>query len=315
MFVARCIGISLALFLLLYVSASLAVSRGWTPLRQTFSTRTARGSANLLFALRIFPFLLASVFTLAFTLPSFLLLEPRSTDEAVGAAPLMLGFCCLALLAAGIVQAALAQMRTSRALANWLEGSTVLDSGNVVPVFRTRENTPSLTVAGVREPKVLVSEAAIAALTPAELRTALKHEMAHARSYDNLKKLLFRFSAFPGMANLERMWSEQSELAADDDAVSCFRDALDLAGALIKVSRLSTLPPQVALTTGLLHSSTALGARVQRLVSWEKDSAAASRSKYRWFALPSLGGAAFLVVATYSSVLTGLHQVTEWLVR
>ncbi|MGA7381153.1 MAG: hypothetical protein WBX03_09895 [Terriglobales bacterium] len=315
MFVARGIGISLALFVLLYVPVSLAVSRGWAPLWRVFAPRTARGSASLLLAVRIFPFVLASVFTLVFTLPSFLLLEPRSTDEAVGTAPLMLGLCCLALLAAGIVQAALAQIRTSRALAKWLDGSTVLDSVDAVPVFRTGENTPSLTVAGVREPKVLVSEDAIAALTPPELRTALKHEMAHARSYDNLKKLVFRFSAFPGMAGLERAWSQESEMAADDAAVSCFRDAMDLAGALIKVSRLSTLRPQEALTTGLLHSSTALGVRVQRLVSWEKDAAAATGSKHWRYALPCLGVTLFLVIATYGSVLTGLHQVTEWLVR
>jgi Zn-dependent protease with chaperone function len=315
MFIARGIGISLALFVLLYVPVSLAVSRSWALLWQVFAPRTARGSANLLFALRIFPFVLASVFTLVFTLPSFLLLEPRSTDEAVGTAPLMLGLCCLALLAAGIVQAALAQVRTSRALVKWMDGSTALESVDAVQVFRTGENAPSLTVAGVREPKVLVSEAAIAALTPLELRTALKHEMAHAQTYDNLKKLLFRFSAFPGMAGLERTWSEQSELAADDAAVSCSRDALDLAGALIKVSRLSTLRPQAALTTGLLHSSTALGTRVQRLVSWEKQPAAGTGSKHLRYALPSLGGVLFLVVATYGSALTCVHEITEWLVR
>jgi Zn-dependent protease with chaperone function len=316
MFVARCIGISLALFLLLYVPASLAVSRGWGLLRQMFEPGTARGSTNLLFALRVLPFLLASVFTIAFTVPSFLLLEPRSTDEAVGTAPLLLGLCCLALLAAGIVQAASAQVRTSQALMKWLDGSTMLDSEAALPVFRTRANTPSLTVAGVREPKVLVSEAAIAALTPPELRTALKHEMAHAQSYDNLKKLLFRFSVFPGMTGLERAWAEQSELAADDAAVSCSRDALDLAGALIKVSRLNTPPLQAALTTGLLHSSTALGERVQRLVSWERKPESAAASKYWRYTLPSLGGALFLAAATtYGSVLTGLHQITEWLVR
>ena len=197
----------------------------------------------------------------------------------------------------------------------WLDGSTLMDSGAAVPVFRTGKDAPSLTVAGVREPKVLVSEAAIAALTPPELRTALKHEIAHAQSYDNLKKLLFRFSAFPGMAGLERAWSEQSELAADDAAVSCFRDALDLAGALIKVSRLSTLQPQAELTTGLLHSSTALETRVQRLVAWEKIARSAAGNKYWRYTLPSFGGTLFLVVSTYSSVLTGLHAVTEWLVR
>jgi Zn-dependent protease with chaperone function len=314
MFAARCVGILLALFLLLYVPASLAVSRAWALLWQLFTPHTARGSATLLFALRALPFGLASVFTLVFTLPSFLLLEPRSTDEAVGAAPMTLGLCCLALVAAGTVQAALAQIRTSRALMRWLDGSTLLDSGVTVPVFRTVQDSPSLTVAGVREPKVLVSEAAVAALTSAELQAALKHEIAHARSYDNLKKLLFRFLAFPGMGGLERLWAEQSELAADDAAVSSSRDALDLAGALIKVSRLRTSQPQAILATGLLHTSTALGERVQRLVSWENRSVP-STGKYYRYAIASLAGTLCVAIATYSSLLTGLHQVTEWLVR
>jgi Zn-dependent protease with chaperone function len=315
MFVARCIGVSLAFFLLLYVSASLAVSRGWTLLRQAFNPRSARASANLLFAIRILPLALASVFTMAFTLPSFLLLEPRSTDEAIGRAPIALGICCLALLVAGIVQAASAQMRTSRALLKWLDGSTAMDSGAAVPVFRTGKDAPSLTIAGVRAPKVLVSEAAVAALTPPELRSALKHEMAHAKSYDNLKKLLFRFSAFPGMASLESAWAEQTELAADDGAVASSGDALDLAGALIKVSRLSTRHPQAELTTGLLHSSTALETRVQRLVFWDKTPVSAAARHHWQRALPSLGTVLLLVVVTYRPALTGLHELTEWLVR
>jgi Zn-dependent protease with chaperone function len=315
MFAARCLGISLALFVLLYVPASVAVSRAWGVLQKVFKPRTARASASLLFAARMLPFVLASVFTLVFTLPSFLLLEPRSTDEAVGAAPLTLGLSCLVLLAMGIIQAASAQIRSSRSLMKWLEGSTMMDSVAAVPVFRTSQGAPSLTVAGVREPKVLVSEAAVAALTPPELRAALKHEMAHAWSYDNLKKLFFRLSVFPGMAGLERAWSEQSELAADDAAVSCPRDALDLAGALIKVSRLSAPQPQAELTTGLLHSSTALGTRVQRLVHWKKEPVSTPGNKYWRYALPSLGGSLFLVATTYSSVLTGVHRLTEWLVR
>jgi Zn-dependent protease with chaperone function len=321
MFLARCAAISLALFVLLYVPASLAVSRGWGLLPQVVKPRTARGSADLLFALRMLPFVLAAVFTLVFALPSFLLLEPRSTDEAVGTAPLMLGLCCLGVLAAGAVRSASAQIRTSRALTKWMDGSTVMDSAAPVPVFITARDAvtardaPSLTVAGVRDPKVLVSEAAIAALTPPELRAALKHEAAHAQSYDNLKKLLFRLAVFPGMAGLERAWSEQSELAADDAAVLCFRDALDLAGALIKVSRLGTWQPQAELTTGLLHSSTALGTRVQRLISWKKNSASATHGTSWRYALPSLCGTLFVLVATYGSVLTGLHAVTEWLVR
>jgi Zn-dependent protease with chaperone function len=183
-----------------------------------------------------------------------------------------------------------------------------------VPIFRTGNNSPSLTVAGVCAPKVLVSEAAFATLNPPELRTALRHEIAHALRYDNLKKLVFRFSAFPAMADLEWAWSEQTEMAADDAAVSSFQDALDLAAALIKVSRLGPTESCSELTMALLHSSTALSARVQRLVRWEKRHMPRARDPW-WYALPLVAATAIGVVMIYGPALTQMHAVTEWLVR
>jgi len=319
MFAARCIGVSLAVFVLLYVFLSLLVSQGWKFMRRTLRPNSARGAADLLFTLRVLPLGLSVFVTLAFTLPSFLLLEPRSTGEAIGTAPLALGLCCLVLLGAGVARAALAQLRASRALVGWLSGSALMErhikeSGNAVPIFRIGNDAPTLTVAGVCAPKVLVSEAAIAALTSRELRTALRHEIAHAIRYDNLRKLLLRFSVFPAMSQLEHAWSEETEMAADDAAVSSFHDALDLAAALIKVSRLGPVESSGELTMALLHSSTALSARVQRLVAW--DQAQKPQSRGRWFyVLPAATAIIMAAVTTYGSVLTQMHAVTEWLVR
>jgi Zn-dependent protease with chaperone function len=244
-------------------------------------------------------------------------LEPRSTDEAIGIAPLVLGFCCLILVGIGIARAAMAQRRASRALVRWLDGSTLMKpgttEGDAVPIFRTGNDAPSLTVAGVCAPKVLVSEAAVATLNPPELRTALRHEVAHALRYDNLKKLVFRFAAFPAMTDLEHAWSEETELAADDAAVSSFRDALDLAAALIKVSRLGGIESPGELTTALLHSSTALSARVHRLVAWEKTQNPQTQGKW-FYALP-VAAMVVSMIMTYASALTEMHAVTEWLVR
>ena len=142
MFAARCIGVSLAVFVLLYVSLSLSVSWGWKLIRRVCRPRSARGSADLLFALRMLPLTVSTLITFAFTLPSFLLLEPRSTNEAIGTAPLALGLCCLILIATGITRAAMTQRRASRALIKWLDGSMlmepqILESGEAVPIFRT----------------------------------------------------------------------------------------------------------------------------------------------------------------------------------
>ncbi len=319
MFAARCIGVSLAVFILLYVFVSLAVSQGWKVISRAFRPRSARSSADLLFVLRVLPLALSFFVTLVFALPSFLLLEPRLTDEAIGTAPLMLGLCCLILIGTGIARAAMAQRRASLALVKWLDGSMLMKSqvsgsgGESVPIFRTGNDCPTLTVAGVCAPKVLISEAAVATLNPPELRTALRHEIAHALRYDNLKKLVFRFSVFPAMADLEHAWSEQTEMAADDAAVSSFTDALDLAAALIKVSRLGTIESSGELTMALLHSSTALSARVHRLVRWNKDQSRQAFGRW-WYALPA-AATVMLVVMTYGSMLTRMHAVTEWLVR
>jgi len=314
MFALRCVGISLAGFVVIYVPLSLAVSRGWTMLRRALRPQPASRSANLLFALRVAPFAVASLFTLVFTLPSYLLLEPRATNESAGSVLLVLGACCTALLGAGLVRTTSAQLGTRRALSQWLDGSTKMTSDHSIPVFRTGRETPTLTVAGVCKPKVVVSDAAMAALTASELRTALQHEVAHVRSHDNLKKLLFRLAAFPGMMPLEQAWSEEAELAADDAAVSSLSEALDLASALIKVSRLAGVQPPAVLATGLLHTATALSQRVERLFTWE-DNLLQQRG-WRWgYTLPPLAATLLLVVVTYGSALSAMHAVTERLMR
>jgi len=313
MFAARCIGVSLAVFVVVYAALSLAVSRGWRLVLRAWQPRLASDSADLLFGMRMFPLAISVAVTLLFTLPSFLWLEPRSTDEAIGVAPLLLGAACLLLFAVGMVRAAAAQFRTSHAVAEWLGSGSVMEAGAKVPVVRT-PNAPNLTVAGVRSPKVFVSEATAVALTPAELRTAVRHELSHARRYDNLKKLLFRFAVFPGMADLQGQWSEATEMAADDAAVSNRREALDLAAALIKVSRLGPMEASPALAIGLLHSSTALSARIERLFGWETVQASQRRNSW-WYSLAAGAAAIILVALTYNAALLRMHALTEWLVR
>ena len=314
MFAVRGIGVSLATFALVYFILSLAVSYGWRFGQRWARHLSPRHTADLLFVLRVLPLLVASAITMAYTIPSFLLLEPAAADEPMGMPLLALGMACLGLLGVGIARAVIAQRKTSLALASWLRGARAIEPGATVPVFQTGKNAPSLTVAGVCAPQVLISETALAVLTEQELRTALRHEIAHVRRYDNLKKLVFRLSAFPGMKPLESAWSEASELAADDAAVSSFPDALDLAAALIKLSRLAPVQP-VFLTTGLLHTSVgSLSLRVQRLFAWSTPRAAQDFRRW-WYAVPAIVAVLACVISTYSLALTGMHELTEMLVR
>ncbi|MBZ5599729.1 MAG: hypothetical protein LAN83_15570 [Acidobacteriia bacterium] len=314
MFEVRGIGVSLAVFAILYLALSIAVSYGWRFAQRFCGRLSAQRAADLLFVLRLLPLAAALAVTAAYTVPSFLLLEPAAADEPMGVPLLALGVGCLGLLGAGIVRAIIAQRKTSRALASWMNGARVIESGVAVPVFQTGKDAPTLTVAGVCAPQVLISETALAVLTQQELRTALRHEIAHVRRYDNLKKLLFRVSIFPGVKRLEAAWSEASELAADDAAVSSFPDALDLAAALIKLSRFAPVQ-QATLTTGLLHTSVgSLSLRIERLFAWNSRRAAADRGRW-WYAVPVVLATVLCVVSTYSAALSGMHELTELLVR
>jgi beta-lactamase regulating signal transducer with metallopeptidase domain len=153
-------------------------------------------------------------------------------------------------------------------------------------------------------------------LTERELETALRHEVVHLRRRDNLRKLILRLVAFPGMAKLENAWREASEMAADDAAVSSASEALDLAAAVIKLSRLTSLDPPVELTTALVHSpAESVNARVARLIAWTERQPSPTEGYSLGYAL----GAAAVVVATlavtYSELLVRVHEATEWLVR
>jgi Zn-dependent protease with chaperone function len=315
MFVLRCLGVSFACFLLIYSMISLVVLLGWARVRSVAQRLSARRLADTLLLLRGLPFLVAAIATLAFVVPSFVLLEPRVVAEPVGEIPLSLGACCLVLLAAGVLNTISAQLKTSRTVAGWLQDAIAEPDCHAVPLYRIRPSSPALTVAGVCAPRVLLSEAAAAVLNAKELAAALKHEVAHVRRRDNLKKLLFRVCVFPGMAKLEASWSEAAEMAADDAAVSNSREALDLASALIKLSRFAPLQTS-ALVMGLMQASgSGLNARISRLVMWDETRKVQRHRFLAWYLAPTLLGGILTMVMTYSGALGRMHELTEWLVR
>jgi len=326
MFTLRGIAVSLTFFVLLYCLLSALVAAAWRLLMVLRATERSR--VGLLFALRVLPLVASAVITFAFVVPSFQLLEPRSTDEGMGAIPLALAVCALALIACGCFRVVTAQTKTSRVVGRWLEGADQLDVNATAEhqaddqaknitfrarAFRARAAAPPLTLVGVRTPRVLVSESAIALLSHDELRIALEHELAHMRSGDNLKKLVFRFCPFPCMDKLESAWSQTAELAADDAAVSSVADALNLAAALVKLSRLVPVEAGPVCTVGFVTGS--IGARVERLLAWGEAGKSQPMHICRWYAIPPALVGLLCVLATYGSALTLTHEVTEWLVR
>lgn len=313
MFALRGIAVSLTFFVLLYcfLSALVAVSWRWLKL-----LRAAEQSiADLLFVLRVLPLFVSVLITAAFVVPSFQILEPRSIDEGTGTLPLAFGAAALLLIAYGSYRVISAQIRTSRIVAGWLEGASPIETTAQTTTLTlcSRRETPPLTLVGMREPRVLVSEAAFALLGQDELQVALRHELAHIGSWDNLKKLVFRFAPFPGLAKMEAAWSQAAELAADDAAVSNLSDALDLAAALVKLSRLVPVEVAPACTVGFVTGT--IRARIARLLAWDESGNTRLRSIPRWLAIPPVLVVVLSAFATYGPALALTHEVTEWLVR
>ncbi len=321
MFAVRGIAVSLSIFVVIYGVFSLAVLLAWRKIWLWVQSYPAKRCADLLFILRTAPFAVAAGVTLAFAVPSFLLLEPRTVDEPIGGVPLILGCCGIAVIVAGVGKAAAALLRASENIARWSSQATAgacspVDSGNSVTVRRISGPVPPLTAAGILRPSIWLSSTAEFVLNERELQTALRHEGVHVRRLDNLRKLVLRVVAFPGMAELESAWREATEMAADDAAVSSASEALDLAAAVIKLSTLTPLQPPGELMTALIHTPLeSVNARVGRLIAWEErrqNSIPGSSLRYAMCAAVVLVAA---LAVSYSQMLVGMHSATEWLVR
>ncbi len=320
MFALRGIAVSFSIFILTYTLLSCLVIAIWRNVWGYGQRHSARACADLLLAARIAPFVAAALVTLTLGVPSFLLLEPRVVNESLGAAPVALGLIGLSVLLAGVWKGARAVAQAWRTVDRWSRDAGRSSSSDTyegsIAVRRISESAPPLTAAGIFRPSVWLSRAAEFVLSERELQSALRHEVAHVRRRDNLRKLALRLVAFPGMSPLEGAWREATEMAADDAAVSNANEALDLAAAVIKLSRLASVEAPAALTTALVHSSaSSLNARVERLIAWtEPGRNTAPQYSVRY--LLCAASVAFITLAvTYSELLVRVHTATEWLVR
>jgi beta-lactamase regulating signal transducer with metallopeptidase domain len=316
MFAARGLAVSFSVFVMVYCTLSLAVCLTWRTMWMHSRRYSVRRIADTLFALRMFPLTAAAVITAAFTVPSFILLEPRAIDEPLGGIPLVLGIAGAALALFGLVNAVMALRQTARAVSTWTTEAQPVNTCSSVPVLRIPRAVPAMTAAGIIRPRVLMSGVAEFLLTGNELKTALNHEVEHVRRRDNLKKLLLRVVSFPGMTGLEAAWLEAIEMAADDAAVSNAGEALDLAAALIKLSRFGPAESGADLTAALVHRPmSAMNARVTRLIAWSDDRLVSTGKLSSWYGIGAALAAVAIFAVIYSPLLVRVHTATEWLVR
>ena len=307
-FAARGMMVSLAFFAFTYSFFSLLALLAWRGIG--FFSRSTKVPVNVWFGLRVLPFVFSAAITVFLAFPSFLLLEAHSMDE--DAATFALSVSAALFLGAGLYQVMAAAARTRRVVAECLEGAKGFAADGAPLALMSPRSVLPLMLIGIRLPKILISEAARDILSEDELRAAVRHEIEHWRSRDNLKKVILSSIPFPGMAVLERTWQEAAELAADNGAVTSREEALDLASALIKLSR--RFPPQAApaFTTGMVSVPGSVATRVERLLAWKEDSAP---THDRWrYAVPLAFAAVLGLAAKLGPILVLMHSLTERLV-
>lgn len=309
MFAARGLAVSLAFFAVVYSLVSLLVVLVWQGMK-CMRQGPPLNSASFLFGLRLFPFAVSVGVSVFFTFPSFWLLERASPDEDIET--FVLALCSLLMLGAGLFRVLRAQARTTRAVTQWQLGACSNNSGAITPATTVSSGAPPLVLVGIRRPVVMVSDVAAALLSEDELRVAIRHELEHMRSKDNLKKAFVNATPFPGMSDLENTWREAAELAADDAAVTDRQEALDLAAALIKLSRFCQRLPRPLLATGLVGGPSSIRVRVERLLAWHVASRRFQRmSPWTFLVLFTM---VLGIASNYGATLALTHRLTELLV-
>lgn len=284
--------------------------------------RPPRIRARLLLALRTAPFVLGMVMTLSVAL-AFVRYEPRNTTEEPGAVLLSMAVWTLGLVGLAGWRLAAAAWRTAqchRLIGR--HGGRIDMAGFPLPVWRIRARFPVAAVSGVLCPRLILSSRILDECSPDELRTVLRHELAHIRRRDNLARA--GLIALPDVLALMRagneivrQWHEAVEEAADDDSVSADEGArLALAGTLVRVGRMATEKPpswMPALALFDTRRGDNLEKRVRRLL--EPETQADQRGSRRRAVALVFG---VLVAAAGAWVATGprpLHDLMEWAVR
>jgi len=322
-YLVRLLCLSMASFFLVHLALGAALSL-LAPAAIRLSERfRPQRAVRLLLLLRLTPTGLSLLMVAGLLAPSYLWLEPRATTETVG-------WVCLAAAALGVAVWSLSITRALRAAGRSLRhirrcqrtGRQTYLRGETAPVWLMEDPAPLVMLAGVLRSRLVISRKVVSALSAEQLAAVLRHERAHSRSRDNLKRLLVLLAPgilpfFRGFSRLEQAWARVTEWAADDFAVAGdSHRSLTLATALVRVARLGAVPSPPALVTSLMPNGVDLSARVDRLLHFVPSTANPGRLARL---LP--GGAGVLLATSVIALmaqpgtLRAAHECLEALIR
>lgn len=323
------LGISLVLASLLTINAlaSVATAACWRFIEGSLQTRTARTRAEILFAMRVSPPVLAFISVALFLVPSYVVYEPHVSGEVVSKklatlailSAIGVGFALWRALRSWFATRSLQQEWLSKAVQITLEGISI-------PTFRLANSFPIIAVIGTVRPRLFIAEHVLEILSKEELTAAIAHEGGHLSAHDNFKRSILRacrdaLMIVPCGRSLDRAWAEAAECAADEYAAQQNAEtALNLASALVKIAKIIPVGarasvPMAAFLVGV-EETRGVKARVRRLL--EIASGGGRRSVPspaigRVLPIASVGTllALALAVASTPQVLATVHSMVE----
>jgi|GEM_PF-2862120 len=148
----------------------------------------------------------------------------------------------------------------------------------IVPIVAYCERVAVPTVIGVLRPIVLLPASVMTGLTTGEFSAIISHEFAHIRRYDlwmNLLQRLIESLLFfhPVVWFLSRCLSAEREICCDDLVVRSGHEAMNYAGALLRMAELCGIPrhQNVAALTATGRSMSLLERRIGRLINAQPE--------------------------------------------
>ena len=320
-FVLLGIAVVFAVHLLVATTLSITIAAALPRIEPALARLEPRRRASHLFGLSLLPAAGGLGAALGLALPAWLRLEPRGTGEEPGTTLLLLALAGAVLVSVRFGSALRDHWRTSRLVRRWTSEGQAL-AGFSFEATRFRHELPVAALAGTLTPRLLFSDTALRALTPAELEAVVEHERAHAAVHENLRRLLLRGSPdplalLPRGRRLRAAFEEAAEAAADQAA--CTRvSPLLLASALLKVAGLVPPGHRLELAMASLHREGGIAARVRVLLAAHDDGrgptlVSSTLASNALRAAPSL--MLGILVALAASALPPVHALLEALVH
>lgn len=265
--------LALAALLTLNAFASLLAVALWRSTRRFTQHWSAAARANVLFALRVFPPASAIICVLALLVPAYITHEPRATNEVVSLKLAVIAFLSVVGLALALWRGFRTWQVTRRLIIDWLTHAEPIRIENVsIPAYRVAHRFPVVAVVGALRPRLFIANQIFDTLNDEELQAVVAHEAGHLVARDNLKRALVRacrdvLMMVPCGRSLDRAWAECAETAADEHAARArgALGALDLAEAMIKISRVVPIGAKPTMPAGAFLLAEAGGDVVQRV--------------------------------------------------